>query len=139
MSDQHTDNIESNSDKGTILVVDDVKENLSLLDSFLTLNGYNVRPALNGELALNSIRSKMPDLVLLDIEMPVMNGYEVCRQLKADPKTSRIPIIFLSGIEGANKEQLQAEFGISDFIAKPIIIEEVLKCVEFYLNTFETN
>jgi len=74
-------------DSGTgedILIVDDTKANLQLLSDILSDAGYKVRPASNGELALRSVKAKLPDLILLDIKMPGMDGFEVCRQLKAD-------------------------------------------------------
>ena len=82
-----------------ILIVDDTPANLRLLSAALTERGYEVRSALNGEIALMEARSAIPDLILLDILMPGMNGYEVCQQLKADPLTRRIPVIFLSALD----------------------------------------
>jgi CheY-like chemotaxis protein len=79
-----------------ILVVDDTPANLRLLTQLLSDNGYRVRPASDGALALKSIAAKIPDLILLDVSMPEMDGYEVCRRLKADEKDSRIPVIFIS-------------------------------------------
>ena len=83
-------------DRQEILLIDDRKENLELLSSFLLHKGYKIRSALSGVMALQSIAAKKPDLILLDIEMPERNGYEVCKELKADPETEAIPIIFIS-------------------------------------------
>lgn len=79
---------------GTVLIVDDVLENLDLLSQTLTSQGYQVRCAKNGYLALMSIKHELPDLILLDIKMPGMNGYQVCQNLKENYKTKDIPIIF---------------------------------------------
>ncbi|HAJ64382.1 MAG TPA: hybrid sensor histidine kinase/response regulator, partial [Cyanobacteria bacterium UBA8543] len=82
--------------QGNILVVDDTPANLRLLVGILTEKGYKVRPVPNGELALSAARGFPPDLILLDIMMPEMNGYEVCSELKADERTCDIPVIFIS-------------------------------------------
>jgi len=81
-----------------ILVVDDIPENLKLLTDILTERGYRVRPASGGNLALRSAAIRLPDLILLDIKMPDMDGYEVCRALKADEKSRDIPVIFISAL-----------------------------------------
>lgn len=81
-------------DSEDILIVDDTPENLRLLSTMLTKQGYNVRKALSGPMALTAVQAAQPRLILLDIMMPHVNGYEVCQQLKADPKTAEIPVIF---------------------------------------------
>ena len=85
-----------NSTKGDILVVDDTPANLRLLSRMLNEQGYQVRPVLDGQLALAAARAKTPDLILLDIRMPDMDGYQVCENLKAETSTKDIPIIFIS-------------------------------------------
>ncbi len=85
--------------KGNLQIVDDNPENLSVLASMLTNQGCEVRTAINGTLALKSIRKNPPDLILLDIVMPGMTGYEVCEQLNADEDTRNIPVIFLSALD----------------------------------------
>ncbi len=120
-----------------ILLVDDRKENLELLSSFLTNQGYKVRSALNGAIALRSIHAKMPDLVLLDIEMPHMNGYEVARQLKADPKTASIPIIFISAHDDTEAKIKAFQSGGVDFITKPFANEEVVARVRTHLRLLD--
>src|SRR5262245_59500675 len=82
--------------KGTILAVDDVPESLVMLTDTLTAQGYDVRPADSGELALASIEATRPDLILLDIRMPGMNGFEVCRRLKGRTESRDIPLMFIS-------------------------------------------
>lgn len=109
-----------------ILVVDDTPENLRLLVSVLTREGYLVRPAPDGRLGLSSARLKAPELILLDIMMPDMNGFEVCAQLKQDETTRDIPVIFLTALTDL-KDKLQAfEVGGVDYITKPFQEEEVL-------------
>ena len=82
--------------RASILVVDDTHANLRLLTEILTEAGYLVRPVLDGALAISSAKTAPPDLILLDIMMPEISGYDVCEQLKADPRTHDIPIIFIS-------------------------------------------
>ena len=83
----------------TILIVDDVSDNLRILYSALTEQGYQVRCAKNGYMALIGVQAAPPDLILLDIKMPDMNGYEVCQKLKATDRTRDIPIIFMSDLD----------------------------------------
>jgi len=83
----------------TILLVDDIPDNLLFLAKMLTQKGYHVKKAINGESALLACELNPPDLILLDIIMPDMDGYEVCQKLKANPKTREIPVIFLSALE----------------------------------------
>src|SRR4030067_662375 len=85
--------------KGDILIVDDMPVNLRLLSHMLTEQGYKVRSVINGQMALTAIRAAPPDLVLLDINMPGMNGYQVCEELKADETTRDIPVIFISALD----------------------------------------
>jgi len=88
-----------NTTQGNILVVDDSPDNLRVLSMTLTRYGYKIRCTTNGQMALVSIKHLLPDLILLDILMPIMNGYELCQQLKANPQTKDIPIIFLSAVD----------------------------------------
>lgn len=113
-----------------ILVVDDSPTNLSLLTQMLSEQGYNVRVAPNGKLALQSALTTPPDLILLDIMMPSMDGYEICEQLKADERTRDIPVIFLSGLnEALDKVQAFAVGGI-DYVTKPFEPLEILARIE---------
>jgi diguanylate cyclase (GGDEF)-like protein len=119
--------------KGRILLVDDRIENLELLSSILTKAGYEVRRAINGTTALMGVQSTSPDLILLDINMPDMNGYEVCRQLKRDPKNQEIPVIFVSALDdGLDKVKAFSAGGV-DYISKPFEMMEVLSRVETHL------
>jgi two-component system, sensor histidine kinase and response regulator len=119
--------------KGNILIVDDTPNNLRLLSSMLTKQGYEVRSAISGSVALMAVRTVPLDLILLDINMPKMNGYEVCQQLKASPQTCDIPIVFLSAL-GEPLDKVQAfQVGGVDYITKPFQVEEVLARVENHL------
>ncbi|MET0100210.1 MAG: response regulator [Sedimenticola sp.] len=111
---------------GEILVVDDAAANLKLVSEMLAAQGYRVRPANSGELALTTISVKRPDLVLLDVRMPGMDGYEVCRRLRSDPVTEDLPVIFLSALGEPEGRSKGFEAGGSDFVTKPIILEELL-------------
>ena len=123
----------TNNYKGNILVVDDTPQNLRLLVSILQKQGYEVRPVPNGKLALSGARGFLPDLILLDIMMPEMDGYEVCSQLKADARTKDIPIIFISAIDELVDKVKAFEVGGVDYITKPFQVEEVLARVETHL------
>ncbi|HEY9650144.1 MAG TPA: response regulator, partial [Coleofasciculaceae cyanobacterium] len=116
-----------------ILVVDDQPNNLRFLSDILTQQGYKVQRAISGQLALNAANAAPPDLILLDILMPEMNGYDVCIRLKNSDKTKRIPIIFLSAIHEANDKVKAFKIGGADFIAKPFQVEEVLARIEHQL------
>lgn len=109
-----------------ILIVDDTLENLRLLSSMLSIQGYSVRKATGGEMALNSVNSLLPDLILLDILMPDLNGYEVCVQLKRNSQTANIPIIFLSALDDPLDKVQAFDVGGVDYLTKPFQVEEVL-------------
>ncbi len=116
-----------------ILIVDDRKENLELLSSFLLNKGYKIRSALNGITALASIKAKVPDLILLDIEMPNMNGYEVCKELKSNAQTENIPIIFISAHDDTEAKIKAFKMGGVDYVTKPFANEEVVARVKMHL------
>ena len=117
----------------SILVVDDVSANLQVLSGMLKDRGYKVRPVPSGELALRAARKAPPDLILLDINMPAMNGYEVCQHLKADPALHAIPVIFISALnENLDKVKAFAVGGV-DYITKPFQMEELHARVETHL------
>ncbi len=116
-----------------ILVVDDTPANLQILIGTLNERGHRVRPVLNGKLALEVARMKPPELVLLDINMPDMNGYEVCAEFKNDPLLAEIPIIFLSAnTDSADKVQAFASGGV-DYVTKPFQVDEVHARVDAHL------
>jgi DNA-binding response OmpR family regulator len=101
-----------------ILVVDDSKVNVKMLDEYLR-NGYEVVKAYNGEEALRKVKDSPPDLILLDIIMPGIDGYEVCERLKADPRTSFIPIVMVTSLEKEEERIKGLELGAEDYIVKP--------------------
>lgn len=105
--------------KKTILIVDDTPLNIELLTEMLK-DEYFVDAASSGEEALARIENILPDLILLDIMMPVMDGYEVCRRIKSNPHTSKIPVIFISALSDPGDEALGLELGADDYITKPI-------------------
>lgn len=118
---------------GDILVVDDDLNNLKLLSDILVKQGYEVRGAQNGPAALTFIDKDPPELVLLDIRMPEMDGYEVCRQLQENEKYRDIPVLFLSALDEAKDKVRGFEAGAVDFITKPFQAEEVLARVDTHL------
>jgi two-component system NtrC family sensor kinase len=119
--------------KGTILIVDDTLANLQLLTQMLTEQGYKIRPAVSGKLAFSFMQSMLPDLILLDIQMPEMDGYEVCEKLKADDKTREIPVIFISALTEVFDKVKAFSVGGVDYITKPFQAEEVLARVKTHL------
>jgi len=120
--------------KKNILVVDDTPDNLRLLSAMLTGQGYEVRKALNGKLALNACHMLLPDLILLDISMPEMDGYEVCQQLKASDRTKNVPVIFISALDHVLDKVRAFEIGGVDYITKPFQAAEVISRIENHLN-----
>jgi adenylate cyclase len=117
-----------------ILIVDDMPDNLRLLSTMLTCYGYHVRKAINGQLALQGAEISPPDLILLDINMPKMNGYQVCEKLKLSEKTKDIPVIFISALDDVMEKVKAFEVGGVDYITKPFQIEEVLARVQNQLS-----
>ena len=116
-----------------ILIVDDTPANLRLLSGMLVEQGYTVRLAPNGKLALMNAQATPPDLVLLDIKMPDLSGYEVCERLKADPRTCDVPIIFISALDQTEDKVKAFTFGGVDYVTKPFQVEEVLARIATHL------
>ncbi len=112
--------------KTEILVVDDLPDNLRLVSNLLVEQGYLVRKAISGTMALRSAQAEPPDLILLDINMPDLDGYEVCRQLKTFDNTRTIPVIFLSALDDAIDKVKAFKVGGIDYITKPFQVEEML-------------
>ncbi|GJD16026.1 Response Regulator Receiver Signal Transduction Histidine Kinase [Rivularia sp. IAM M-261] len=120
--------------KANILVVDDTPDNLRLLSAMLTAQGYEVRKALNGKMALTACQMLLPDVILLDINMPGMDGYEVCKQLKSEDKTSEIPVIFISALDDVLDKVKAFDVGGVDYITKPFHGAEVVLRIENQIN-----
>jgi two-component system sensor histidine kinase/response regulator len=116
-----------------ILIIDDQPNNLRFISNLLTKEGYKVQRAISGEMVVNSKLTVLPDLILLDIAMPRMNGYEVCEKLKANEKTREIPVIFLSVFNETFHKIKAFEVGGVDYISKPFQVEEVLVRIESQL------
>jgi len=120
--------------KGRILAVDDTPASLKLLSDLLAEEGYDVRSAISGELALRSAFADPPELTLLDIRMPGMDGFEVCRRLKADPATRDAPVIFVSAVLDTDEKVQGFELGAVDFVTKPFQRDELLARVRTHLD-----
>ncbi len=128
MSSQGTD-----APKGDILIVDDTPDNLLLLSQILSGRGYKVRAVTSGAQALDAVQATPPDLILLDIMMPEMNGYEVCERLKADEQTRDIPVIFISALGDTEAKINAFTAGGVDYVTKPFHFREVVARVETHL------
>lgn len=116
-----------------ILIIDDKLENIRLLSDFLSKQNYQVRKAINGQAALIAVQTLPPDLILLDINMPIMGGYEVCENLKNNPITNSIPVIFLSAGNEVFDKVKAFQVGGIDYITKPFYLEEVLVRIQTQL------
>ncbi len=119
--------------KATILVVDDTPANLAVVNEVLTAQGYDVVTAINGERAIKRLDSNLPDLILLDIQMPVMDGFETCRRIKADPAMAHIPIIFITALSDSASIANAFSLGAVDYISKPFQEAELIARVEIHL------
>ncbi|OIO53797.1 MAG: two-component system response regulator [Alphaproteobacteria bacterium CG_4_10_14_0_2_um_filter_63_37] len=119
--------------QGLILAVDDTPASLKLLTDILHGESFEVRSAIDGALALHAAQLQPPDLILLDASMPNMDGFEVCRQLKADPRTRDIPIIFVSALTDTAEKLKGFELGAVDYVTKPFQREELLARVRNHL------
>ena len=120
-----------------ILVVDDTAENIRFLAAMLMQQGYQVRKALNGKMALTAAQAAPPNLILLDVNMPDLDGFEVCKQLKADEKTAMVPVIFLSALDEVTDKVKAFQVGAIDFITKPFQFEDVLVRIQTHLKIQE--
>ncbi|MEH2053757.1 two-component system response regulator [Nostoc sp.] len=117
-------------DKKDILIIDDMADNLRVLSSILTREGYNVRKALNWQMALTATQTVLPDLILLDIMMPEVDGYEICQTFKAWELTADIPVIFISALDDVFDKVKAFRVGGVDYITKPFEFQEVLVRVQ---------
>ena len=123
-----------NEEKVNVLVVDDYGENVELLKELLTASGYDVTTAYDGDEAVNKVKQQIPDLILLDIMMPKMDGYQVCEALRANDETKEIPIIFVTA-KTEVKDWTHAIFnvGVNSYITKPINPKKLLDKVKSVL------
>ena len=119
--------------KGIILIIDDQPENLRLLSNILVGDGYIVHPAVTGTLALNWLKNNTPDLILLDIKLPDINGYEVCRELQKDQAMKSVPIIFISALNEHHNIVKGFDYGGVDYVCKPLQVAEVLARVRTHV------
>lgn len=119
--------------RAEVLVVEDTPASLELLSTLLTQAGYSARLARDGKMALLSAQAKPPELILLDVRMPGMDGYEVCRRLKADPRTRDVPVIFLSALRETEDKVRAFQLGAVDYVAKPYQPDEVLARVRTHV------
>ncbi len=113
----------------SVLAVDDNPENLAIIETMLTRFGLRVRIARSGKQALASAASEPPDLILLDVHMPGMDGYETCRALKGDPQLSVIPILFVSALSDPFNKAQAYDLGALDYLEKPLKLEDVTQRV----------
>ncbi len=123
---EHSGNAQTNDQKRDVLIVDDVPHNLRFLSTTLKEQGYQVRTVLSAKMAFSAIRMSLPDLILLDINLPDLDGYSVCRELKLSPETAEIPVIFLSALGEAKNKVAAFQNGGVDYITKPFQLEEVI-------------
>jgi two-component system sensor histidine kinase/response regulator len=119
--------------QGDILIVDDTPANLVLLSQILRARGYKVRPVPSGPLALDAAQAAPPDLVLLDVNLPEMSGYEVCERLKVSERTRDVPILFISALDNLDSKVKAFKAGGVDYITKPFQVEEVTARVATHL------
>lgn len=126
----------NDTQSGNILIIDDTPANLQLLMGLLSKQGYTVRPVPSGKLALQGIHLNYPDLILLDISMPDMDGYQVCQELKKNEKTREIPVIFISAFDEVLDKLKAFEVGGIDYITKPFNAQEVIARVKTHISLY---
>lgn len=131
------DNIQSNQNLPSILIVDDVPANLKILGDILERDGYKVRPVLNGVLALQVAEKEKPDLILLDIMMPDIDGFEICNRLKKNEYLKDVPVIFISALNDSKDIVKALEAGGVDYISKPFKAEEVRARVKTHIKLYQ--
>lgn len=117
-----------------VLVVDDNPENLRVISSLLIEEGYHVRVAKNGKQALDTIDESAPDIILMDVQMPEMDGFEVCKKIKSNPDIPEIPVLFISALGDSFNKVLGFESGGVDYIPKPFDAEEVKARVRVHID-----
>ncbi|MBO7050900.1 MAG: response regulator [Bacteroidaceae bacterium] len=120
--------------KYTVLIVDDIPVNIILLKTMLTRTNVGILTATNGEEALETVRKSKPDLLLLDIQMPVMNGWEVLKAINDDPELKGIPVIVVSAFTSPEDIEQSMRLGAAGFIKKPVIMDILLSSVTSLLD-----
>ncbi len=130
---EESDICQNSNCKGNVLIVDDLIENLKVLTEILIQQGYKIRSVTNAQMALKTIDHNPPDIILLDIKMPEIDGYQVCKALKADPETAEIPIVFLSALDETIDKVKAFQIGGVDYITKPFETEEVIARIQSQL------
>ena len=120
--------------KAKILVVDDVSRNLSMMEAILVPHGYEVVMARNGLEAVEIARSQKPDLILLDIFMPDMDGFTACSKIKSDESTKMIPVIIVTAVAHEQNKEFTKELGADGFIAKPFMVQDLLNEIDQFLS-----
>ena len=123
--------------KFNVLAVDDIPLNLLLVQKMLSRFNFKLRTAANGQLALDAVAEQKPDLILLDLMMPGIDGFEVLRRLRANPETADIQVVILSALNSNEDVVKGFNVGANDFIMKPIIMEKLLTCVITQLQVVE--
>ena len=124
--------------KYDVLAVDDIPLNVLLVQKMLSRFNFSLRTAANGQQALDAVAAKKPDLILLDLMMPGIDGFEVIRRLREDPATSDIQIVILSALNSQEDVVKGFKVGANDFIMKPIIMEKLLSCVVTQMQIVES-
>jgi two-component system alkaline phosphatase synthesis response regulator PhoP len=119
--------------KNKILIADDNQANRELLEAYLATSGCDIEIAVDGQDTLAKVQSFQPDLILLDVMMPKLNGFEVCQKLRADPATKRIMILMVTALNEAGDIERAVKAGTDDFVSKPVNKTELLKRVQFML------
>ncbi len=122
-----------NQETGFILIVDDNSTNLSVLSQALKSASYKIRAVMDGESAITQVERQQPDLILLDVQMPGIDGFETCRRLKANPTTQHIPVIFTTALTDVDSKVKGLSLGAVDYITKPFEQEEILARVKIHL------
>ena len=137
MNDTSTNDQELDYSKFSVLAVDDIPLNLVLIEKMLSRFNFRFRKATNGQMALDAVAKEKPDLILLDLMMPGIDGFEVIRRLRANPDTADIQIVILSALTSNEDIVNGFDAGANDFIMKPIIMEQLLTCVVNHLKLAE--
>jgi CheY-like chemotaxis protein len=133
------ENQEANNDKPLVLLVDDIPQNIQILHQILNMGEYSFAIATNGKETLEMVKKKLPDLILLDIMLGDIDGFEVCEHLKKDPETAAIPIIFLTAKVGVEDKVKGFKLGAVDYITKPFEDAEVVARVHTHIQLKKSN